>query len=268
MLVDSRELDPANNRQVALSVLMPCRDEASIVEQSITETVRTLRGGYGGSFEIILVDDGSTDETYQLAKALAPGFPELNVLRMPTNGGKGEALRTAFERTSGSVVCFLDGDLEIDANHITPYVRLLETKFADVVIGSKRHPQSQVDYPPERRVLSLAYQILVRVLFGLRVRDTQAGIKVFRRGVLEQVLPLGLVKRYAFDVELLVLAHQFGYRIIEMPINMKFDEKHRSGVSLSAIFQMFLDTLGVFYRLHITKYYRVANHPKTLVKED
>lgn len=268
MLVDSRALDPTNNRQVALSVLMPCRDEANIVERSITDTVNTLRRWYGGSFEIILIDDGSIDGTYQRAQALIDGIPELRVLRISTNGGKGNALRKAFERTSGSVVCFLDGDLEIEANHITPYVRLLEAQFADIVVGSKRHPQSQIDYPWERRVLSAAYQLFVRALFGLKVRDTQAGIKAFRREVLEQVLPLGLVKRYAFDAELLVLAHKLGYRIVEMPIQMKFREKYGSGVSLKAIHQMFLDTLGVFYRLHVTRYYDATNHAKTLVPDE
>lgn len=255
MLVDSRELDPTNNRQVALSVLMPCRDEANNVEWSITDTHHTLRRVYGDSFEIILIDDGSTDGTYQRAQALAHGLPELKVLRISTNGGKGNALRMAFERTLGSVVCFLDGDLDISANHITPYVRLLETGFAEVVVGSKRHPQSNIDYPWERRVLSLAYQLLVRALFGLRVRDTQAGLKVFRREVLERILPLGLVKRYAFDAELLVLARRLGFRIIEMPVTMNFRVKHGRGVEMNEVWRMFLDTLGVFFRLYVTKYY-------------
>ena len=266
----SRLLDPANavSRLVDLSVLMPCQDEANVVERNVMETMQTLRERYQGSFEVILVDDGSTDGTYERAEALTQALPELKVLRIPMNGGKGNALRKAFEHASGSVVCFLDGDLDIHANHITPYVRLLETGFADVVVASKRHPQSQIDYPWERRVLSLAYQVLVRALFGLRVRDTQAGIKAFRRGVLVRVLPLGLVKRYAFDAELLVLAHRLGYRIIEMPVTMKFHEKYGSGVSLRAIYQMFLDTLGVFYRLHVTKYYRGAERPENSMKEE
>jgi glycosyltransferase involved in cell wall biosynthesis len=246
---------------------MPCQDEADIVERNVMETVQTLREGYQGSFEVILIDDGSTDGTYEKAETLTRAMPELKVLRISTNGGKGNALREAFDRTLGSVVCFLDGDLDIHANHITPYVRLLETGFADVVVGSKRHPQSQIDYNLERRVLSMAYQLLVQALFGLKVRDTQTGIKTFRREVLERVLPLGLVKRYAFDAELLVLAHRLGYRIIEMPITMKFHQKYGSGVSLRAIYQMLLDTLGVFYRLHVTKYYDAENHAETPAHE-
>jgi hypothetical protein len=149
----------------------------------------------------------------------------------------------------------LDGDLDIQPDHIVPFVDTLEADSIDVVIGSKRHPQSQIDYPLQRRLLSRTYEFLVRVLFGLKVRDTQAGIKVFRREVLETVLPLGLVKRYAFDMELLVLAHRMGYRIFEAPIEMKFREKYGSGVGLRAILLMLMDTLGVFYRLNVIGYY-------------
>ena len=77
------------------------------------------------------------------AETLARAMPELKVLRIPMNGGKGNALRKAFEHASGSVVCFLDGDLDIQPNHITPYVRLLKTDFADVVVASKRHPRNR-----------------------------------------------------------------------------------------------------------------------------
>jgi glycosyltransferase involved in cell wall biosynthesis len=247
---------------VHLSIIMPCHNEERNVERSLTETVTAIRDQHLDSYEIVLTDDGSTDRTSAVAQAFAEGHAEVSVIRIPTNGGKGNALRQAFERASGSVVCFLDGDLDIHPAHIVPYMRLLETGIADVVVGSKRHPQSNVDYPWKRKVLSLAYQVVVRVLFGLQVRDTQTGIKVFRREVLETILPLGLVKRYAFDAELLVLAHRSGYRIIEKPVDMKFREKHGSGVNLPAISQMLLDTLGVFYRLHITRYYGDRTGPR------
>jgi len=240
---------------VYLSVLLPCHNEARILDRCISETVKAIATEFDEPFEVVVVDDGSTDETREIAEAAARSTPGVRVIRLQPNGGKGAALRRAFAETRGELVCFLDGDLDIHPRHVIPFVRLLQSAPADAVVGSKRHPLSQISYSPERRFLSRAYELFIRTLFGLRIRDTQAGIKVLRREVLERVLPLGLVKRYAFDAELLVLAHRLGYRIDEAPIEMKFREKYGSGVDLPAIGRMFLDTLGLFYRLHVTHYY-------------
>ncbi len=238
-----------------ISVIMPCLNEAGTVRRSLSETARILSTQYDQRFEILLVDDGSTDGTWKVAKDAAKDIPQVRVARFPQNGGKGNAQRKAFYQSTGDVVCFLDGDFDIHPKHIIPFVELLEQDHTQVVIGSKRHPDSKIDYPLQRRALSRAYEILVRALFGLRVQDTQAGIKVFRREVLEQVLPKGLVKRYAFDAELLVLAHRLGYQIAEAPIEMDSWDKIGSAVNPREVVRMFLDTLGIFYRLNITKYY-------------
>ncbi len=250
--------DNGSGFEVRISVLMPCHNEARHVQRSLWETVRTLRES-DVPFEILLVDDGSTDDTWRLAQAIASATPEVRLARVPVNGGKGHALREAFKDSNGPVICFLDGDLDIHPKHIIPFLHALENDSAQIVIGSKRHPDSNIDYPLQRRVLSKAYELLVRALFRLKVRDTQAGIKVFRRDALERVISLGLVKRYAFDAELLALAHRLGYRIAEAPIEMRFREKYGSGVDLHAVMEMLYDTLGVFFRLYVTKYYDRAN---------
>ena len=102
------------------------------------------------------------------------------------------------------------------------FLRSCFARNADVVIGSKFHPESRVEYPRLRRIYSFFYYMLVRTLFGLPVRDTQTGIKLFKREVLERVLPRVLVKRFAFDLELLANAHHFGYRIVEAPVEVNF----------------------------------------------
>jgi glycosyltransferase involved in cell wall biosynthesis len=256
------ETSSQRTEPVGLTVLMPCHNEGSIVRRSVEETVRALKLPSGQAFEVVIVDDGSTDETAERIRDSVEMHPEVRVVRLEENGGKGHALRTALAFTSGSLVCFLDGDLDIHPNHILPFVHLLEMGHSDIVVGSKRHPNSQVDYPIERRAASLAYQLLLRILFGLRLSDTQAGIKLFRREVLERVFTRGLVKRYAYDAELLVVASHLGYRIQEAPIAMDFQSKFGSGVDLKAILKMFLDTLGIFYRLRITNYYTQAVAPQ------
>jgi glycosyltransferase involved in cell wall biosynthesis len=248
--------------QIGLSVIMPCHNEASIARQSVEETLSALRLQCDRSFEIVVVDDGSTDGTSEQIRDLAGTHPEVRIVRLQQNSGKGNALRTAFPFTEGELVCFLDGDLDFHPRHILPFVRILEAEHCDIVVGSKRHPESKIDYPVERRALSIAYELLVRTLLDLHVRDSQAGIKLFRRDVLARVFPKGLVKRYAYDAELLAVATRLGYRIREAPVTMNFRDKFGSGVDLIAIVKMFMDTVGIFYRLKVTHYYSMSDAPE------
>ena len=141
----------------------------------------------------------------------------------------------------------------------------MEWYNADIIVGSKRHPVSRVNYPLLRHILSIGYHFGVKVLFGLSLRDTQSGIKIFRRQVLEKVLPRLLVKKYAIDIEMLAVAKSLGFkRIYEAPIEVTFD-KRTSKISkrvLRTMLRMLLDTLAVFYRLKIQRYYKDGNERK------
>jgi hypothetical protein len=124
----------------------------------------------------------------------------------------------------------------------------------DAVIGSKRHPMSNVHYPFFRRFQSSIYQLLIRVLFHLKLRDTQTGLKLFKRKVLEDVVPLLAIKRFAFDLELLVVARSLGYRkVMEAPVDL--DYQFESTVNPQAVFNVLWDTAAIFYRLRILRYY-------------
>jgi hypothetical protein len=144
--------------------------------------------------------------------------------------------------------------MELDPANIRGFIEIMETSQCDAVIGSKRHPQSKVAYPRFRRFQSWAYQLLTRVLFNLNVRDTQAGLKLFRRQVLQEALPLLAIKRFAFDLELLVVARQLGYRnVCEAPISLNF--QFESSVNLRSAWRVLWDTAAIFYRLRILRYY-------------
>jgi len=233
-----------------ISIIIPARDEEEAIVRCLNETIAVMDGA-GFGYELIVVDDGSRDHTYEVAEEMARKFGKVKVLRCDLNLGKGYAVKRGFSQASGSLVMYMDADLSIHPKQIPTFVS--RVKDADIVVGSKRHPQSQITYPLHRRFLSRCFNLLVRAMFKLRVSDTQAGFKLFRREVLEEVLPRVLVKRYAFDVELLVNARKRGYRIVEAPIVVQHGERER--VTIRDVFHMAIDLLAIFYRLHLTKTY-------------
>src|SRR4029077_5798771 len=123
------------------------------------------------------------------------------------------ALALGARHAMGQYTVFLDADLDLHPDQLPRFFDVLKRCNVDAVIGSKWHPFSKVSYPWWRRLLSRGYYGIVHLLFGLPVRDTQTGIKVFRSAALARVVPRLLAKRFAFDVELLAVMHRMGYSI-------------------------------------------------------
>jgi len=237
-----------------LSILMPAYNEAGSIAENVRETVRTMQA-LGIDFEIVVIDDGSRDGTHAVASEALLTWPErVRVVRCTRNEGKGNALICGACYSKGDYVAFLDADMDLHPEQLASFFDIMRDRRADAVIGSKFHPNSKVDYPVQRRIYSFFYYMLVRALFGLPVRDTQTGIKLFKREVLERVMPRILVKRFAFDLELLANVHHFGYRVVEAPVTVNF-QRVRSRLRLPTVFNVFLDTLAIFYRMRILHYY-------------
>lgn len=173
------------------------------------------------------------------------------------NQGKGHAVRHGMRKATGDYVAFIDSGMEIDPNGISMLLEHMEWYNADVIVASKRHPVSVVKYPLKRKIISLGYQLIIQLLFHLKVKDTQAGLKIFKKKCLEKILPRLLVKRYAFDLEMLAVAHHFGFtRIYEAPIKLKYNFSDLThSASIANIINVLVDTLAIFYRLNILKYY-------------
>jgi len=234
----------------------------------IEETVKTFQA-FGCSWELIVMDDGSSDDTFAKAQALIRKYPQqLIVKKSSLNIGKGSAIKEAFRYVSGDYVVFIDADLDLHPAQVENLFNILYLDNADVVIGSKLHPNSVVSYPFSRRIVSFVYYVLVRLLFNLPCHDTQTGLKLFKTKVLRDVLRIILVKQFAFDLEVLVNAHHLGYRIIEAPIVL-VSQRPYGRIGANAIFKTLSDTLAVFYRMHILKYYdRIdCNRSKKLAEE-
>ena len=236
-----------------VSVVIPAFNEASIVTRCLTETVAALES-LGAPYEVILVDDGSSDGTADLARAAAELLPRVRVVGHDVNLGKGSALARGALSALGTVVLFVDADLEVHPRQLTLLLDKLESTGADVVIGSKLHPDSQVDVPQGRHLLSIGYYVLVRALFRLPVHDTQTGLKLFRREPLLRVLPRLLVKRFAHDLEVLVNVHRLGYRIEEVPVVVT-RARPFPRIGWPDIWWTAWDTAAIWYRMYLLRYY-------------
>lgn len=240
-----------------LSVVVPVFNEARHLTQNLDALIDEVES-YFPNFEIIVVSDGSTDETN--LKLVSFKHPGVKPIISAKNGGKGNAVRTGFELSSGDYVLFIDGGMEIHPKEIRIFMGLMDLYGADIIVGSKRHPQSKVYYPWFRKLLSWTFQKLVRALFKIDVTDTQVGIKLFRRPVINAILPHLQIDRYGFDLELLSLAKIFGYDyVLEAPIRMDYFEKNKKFIGKELLHvlkvgsSLLRDTFQLFLRLRKIK---------------
>jgi glycosyltransferase involved in cell wall biosynthesis len=226
-----------------LSVLIPAYNESRVIVHTLAAARESLAAL---DYELIVVDDGSRDETHTLVQQVAQANPRVTAIRYDLNRGKGHALRHGFTHARGERVAFLDADLDLHPRLLCDLMRVMDQTQAAVVIGSKMHPQSQVDYPSRRRILSRGYHLLIRLLFGLPVQDTQTGVKLFRRAVLADILPHVTIEGFAYDLQLLVMAHQRGYRIESAPVVLTFQRGRLGRIGWPVVWQILRDTLIVF----------------------
>lgn len=238
---------------VGVSVIVPVYNQAESIGGNIQTILDRVSRGLDEPVEIVVVSDGSVDQTEE--RALSVASDRVRVLHYERNLGKGYAIKAGALEARGEWIAFIDADLDLDPAAIPEFVRIARAKRLDFVIGSKRHPESDVFYPRSRRVASWLYQQLVRLLFRLDVRDTQVGLKVFRREIADEVMPFLLVKRFAFDLELLSVARAFGFRRIEeRPVSLQY-RFTGSGVRSLAVARALVDTAAIFYRLRVLRYY-------------
>lgn len=231
-----------------LSVVLPAYNEEDHIE-TVIEKADSIMQKVGLGYEVIVVNDGSKDATETKAFDYARINGHVKVVSYHENVGKGHAVKAGFSKAMGDIVVFLDSDMEIDPEQVTRYIDAL--KYADIVTASKRHPQSQVESTSLRKFLSLGFNVLVRLLTGLKVSDTQAGMKVVRREPMEKVFSTLSVKRFAFDVELLAVANLYGLKIMEMPVQMRLKN---GSFNVREIYRMFIDLIAINYRLKCKKY--------------
>ena len=244
-----------------LSVVIPAYNQQKTIDSDVRRIV-TVLNNLNLNYEIIIVDDGSKDDTYKVLSKV--NNPLVKVFHYDENQGKGHAVKFGMMQARGEIVGFIDAGMDIHTNGFAMLLNHMEWYNADVIVGSKLHPASKVNYPIQRKILSWGYRFLTRLLFGFKIRDTQVGLKFFKKEVIRKVLPRLLVKKYAFDIEILAVAYRLGYkRIYEAPIEIDFRGNTITTWNVwITIYNMLWDTLAVFYRLRILHYYDNKNFSK------
>lgn len=241
-----------------LSLIIPVYRQEKIIIKNIEEIEKVLKK-IRYDYEIIVVVDGTIDSTYHdIKKRRIFDEKKVKLIIYKSNHGKAHAIRTGMNSARGDYVMFLDSGMEIDPNGISMLLEHMEWYGADIIVGSKRHLASLVTYPLSRKILSFGYYVLVKILFGIKVHDTQAGIKIFKKQVLKKILPRLLSKKFAGDLEMLVVADSMGFkRIYEAPIKLDYQFANlTSAATAKSILGILIDTMAIYYRKNIMRSYR------------
>ena len=224
---------------------MPCYGLAGTIAANLDRVVAATAAEPG--VEVVVVDDGSTDGTREEAERAAARHSGVVVVANPQNAGKGRALQRAFAASSGEIVVFLDGDLDLPPEQVPALVAALRRGGFDALLGTKQAAMAAGGYPRVRRVLSRLFSTATRFAFRLPVTETQTGLKAFRREPLGAALPRVQIGRYSFDLELVVLMHRAGCRIGEFPVELKV-QASTSRVTVGTLWEMGRDTVRLWFR--------------------
>jgi glycosyltransferase involved in cell wall biosynthesis len=257
-LTSIAEISIADKSLIQLSAIIPVYNQERKISILLAK-VKEVLNSTSLNYELVIVNDGSCDNTLEVLQKEEKLDSRVRVMSYPQNKGKGYAIKTGVMQTHGNVVLFVDGDLDISPSLIIKYVKELEN--CDLVIASKRHPLSKVNAPISRKVLSRIFNLVVRIATGIKLKDTQSGLKAGNGDVLRTIFNVMLITRYAFDVELLAIATALNLSIKEMPIEITLDRRFK----FLDIVKMFIDVIVISYRFRV-KQIMIINNRTTMKK--
>ena len=230
----------------SLTVLVTSFQKEASIFGCLQQLIRVLDAS-SIPFRVILLDDASKDFTVDEAYKIRD--QRLTIRRGTLNVGKGKLIRQNISEVRDSIVGIFDGDLDIHPKTLVEGYKLLtNNKNIGAAIGSKQHPNSTVEYPLSRKLLSRIFQFISHILFGLSVGDSQTGAKVFRTKELAAVCTDAVADGFMFDLEILVRMSNLGLGIVEIPIEL--DYKFDSTIGFGSTLKTGLDMFRVWRSMH------------------
>lgn len=227
-----------------LSIIIPAYNEADRLEKTLVSIgVHLKQKEY--VYEIIVVNDGSVDDTQNLLEDLVERINHLKIIKFLTNQGKGAAVKAGMLSAKGEVVLFMDADGSTSITEIDKLIPFIENGF-DIVAGSRiiEDSQKKIKQSYIREFLGWVYRVLVHFLVDIDVKDTQNGFKLFSKKAAKEIFSSIEVKGWSFDVEIFLIAKKMNYLVKEMPIIWVNDK--RSRISFHQMLKMLLDLLRIY----------------------
>lgn len=209
-------------------------NEGHVLSQQIRQLVRYLKDEFPFSWQVTIVDNASTDNTVEIARALSIEIQGVECIELDRNG-RGGAIREGWMRSAATICCFMDVDMSTGLDALLPLVAPLITGHSDIAIGSRLSPTSAVARGPKREVISRIYNFLIHILFGVRFRDAQCGFKAIRADIAKDLLPYVKDNEWFFDTELLLIAEHNGLRIHELAVDWIDDPDSRVNIRSTAL---------------------------------
>ncbi len=244
---------------IQFSIVIPAYNESSRIRPTLDEILRHV-AEQKWDVEVVVVDDGSKDDTPAIIREYASRHPEIRLVQNPGNRGKGFSVRNGMLHARGDVCLFTDADL---SSPITEAHKLFEAvrDGADLAIGSRwlRAELQTERQPLYRQLFGRVFNLLLRIVLGLRFADTQCGFKAFRREAAQRIFPLQKIERWGFDPEILYLARRLGLRTVEIPVLWAHSEGTRLHPFRDGV-KMFGEVLRIRWNA-LTGVYRAPNTP-------
>ena len=232
-----------------MSVIIPVFNDRASLETALPRSIETLSTITSG-FEIIVAEDGSTDGSTEYVREYEKQDSRVRLLHRDDRQGRGKALNRAIRESEGAVVCYYDVDLATDMQHLSGLIAAI-CNGADVAIGSRLLPESDIVRTGDREIASRTYNFLVRLFLSSRLVDHQCGFKAFNKERILPLLPTIRSNHWFWDTEILVRAQRAGYRVTELPVRWRAGKG--TTVRFKDVFEMGTAILRLWWQIHVSE---------------